>query len=203
MRVSKSCENFVGTRSLSTVAEAIEVSTIPIGLVTVSDRAWSGEYQDLGGPAMQSWLETTLVNSQVEYLRRIVPDEVKQILASLEELSVTCSLILTTGGTGPAPRDVTPEATELFCDRILPGFGELMRLESLKVVPTAILSRQMAGTRGKTLVINLPGKPSAIADCLNAVFAAVPYCLDLMGGPYLETRPDKLESFRPKAKKKG
>jgi molybdopterin adenylyltransferase len=173
---------------------------IHIGLLTVSDRASRGEYEDLGGPAMRSWLEEVLSNREVAYHARVVSDEVPQITGALDELSRQrgCCLILTTGGTGPAPRDVTPEATEAFCQRMIPGFGEEMRRASLKVVPTAILSRQTAGTRDTTLVLNLPGKPSAIADCLEAVFAAVPYCIDLLGGPRLETHPERLKSFRPK-----
>ncbi len=173
-----------------------------IGLLTVSDRASRGEYQDLGGPAMRDWLESVLTNPDVEYHAQVVSDDLESIVGALHSLQQAgCALILTTGGTGPAPRDVTPEATQQFCQRMLPGFGEQMRQASLKVVPTAILSRQEAGTRDGTLVINLPGKPSAIADCLQAVFAAVPYCLDLMGGPRLETDPSKVESFRPKEKR--
>ncbi len=174
---------------------------IHIGLLTVSDRASRGEYTDLGGPAMKDWLSQVLLPDGVSYHRRLVSDERADIQAALLELSQErqCCLILTTGGTGPATRDVTPEATEDFCERLLPGFGEEMRRASLKVVPTAILSRQLAGTRGSTLVINLPGKPSAIADCLEAVFAAVPYCIDLIGGPRLETDPTRMVAFRPKS----
>lgn len=178
------------------------MSVPAIGLLTVSDRASRGEYEDLGGPAMRQWLEKVLVNPTVDYHSVVVPDTLEDIGAALEQLyQQGCCLILTTGGTGPAPRDVTPEATEAFCQRLLAGFGEEMRRASLEVVPTAILSRQVAGTRGSTLVINLPGKPSAIADCLQAVFAAVPYCIDLIGGPRLETNPDLLPSFRPKEKR--
>ncbi len=174
---------------------------IAIGLLTVSDRASRGDYKDLGGPAMRAWLEEVLLSPGVSYHSRLVSDERKEIVSALRELSQErgCCLILTTGGTGPAPRDVTPEATEEFCQRLLPGFGEEMRRASLEVVPTAILSRQVAGTRCSTLVINLPGKPSAIADCLEAVFAAVPYCIDLIGGPRLETNPSRLIAFRPKS----
>lgn len=167
-----------------------------IGIITVSDRAHQGTYEDLSGPAIQAWLNDVLVNPW-EAACRLVPDEQPLIESALRDLCEECSLIVTTGGTGPALRDVTPEATEAVCDRMLPGFGELMRTESLKVVPTAILSRQVAGTRGNSLIINLPGKPSAIADCLNAVFAAVPYCLDLIGGDRLETNPDLVIGFRP------
>lgn len=173
------------------------VEPVHIGLLTVSDRASRGDYEDLGGPAMRAWLEEVLSNPDVTYHARVVSDDIPLITAAFEELCKDCCLILTTGGTGPAARDVTPEATEAFCERMLPGFGEEMRRASLRVVPTAILSRQTAGTRGATLIINLPGKPSAIADCLDAVFAAVPYCLDLMEGPRLETRAERLESFRP------
>ncbi len=175
---------------------------IVIGLLTVSDRASRGEYEDLGGPAMRAWLEKVLSNTDVEYCSRVVCDEGSEIIEALQalEASHNCCLILTTGGTGPAPRDVTPEATAVFCERQLPGFAEEMRRASLKIVPTAILSRQIAGTLNKTLVINLPGKPSAIDDCLNAVFAAVPYCIDLLGGPRLETDEAVLKCFRPKEK---
>lgn len=172
--------------------------SIRIGLVTVSDRAFHGEYEDRGGPAMESWLNKVLTNSDVEYEKIIVADEIDEVVSALDRLHrAGCCLILTTGGTGPAPRDITPEATEKFCDRVLDGFGEEMRRASLNVVPTAILSRQIAGTKGSTLVINLPGKPSAIDDCLTAVFAAVPYCIDLIGGPRLETDPGIIKAFRP------
>lgn len=178
------------------------MSTPRVGLLTVSDRASRGEYEDLGGPAMRQWLEGVLT-TEVDYHSVVVSDDMEKIEEALRTLSGKrgCCLILTTGGTGPAARDVTPEATEAFCQRLLPGFGEEMRRASLKVVPTAILSRQVAGTRDATLVINLPGKPSAIADCLDAVFAAVPYCIDLIGGPRLETDPARLVSFRPKEKR--
>lgn len=172
-----------------------------IGIVTVSDRASRGEYQDLGGPAIRNWLEQAL-SSDWEALPRLIPDDRPGVEAALKELSDEegCCLIVTTGGTGPAVRDVTPEATEAVCEKMLPGFGELMRQVSLQFVPTAILSRQTAGIRGKTLIINLPGKPSAIADCLNAVFPAVPYCIDLLEGPYLTTDEAVMEAFRPKQK---
>jgi molybdopterin adenylyltransferase len=146
-------------------------------------------------------MKNALSNDDVRYLKKIVPDEIESILEALDDFeSSGCCLVLTTGGTGPAPRDLTPEATEMFCERILDGFGEEMRRASLKVVPTAILSRQMAGTKGRTLIINLPGKPSAIDDCLRAVFPAVPYCIDLMEGPRLEVKPDFIECFRPQKK---
>ncbi len=171
---------------------------IRIGIVTVSDRASSGTYEDKGGPAMREWLERALTTPW-EAIARVVPDELDQVEATLKALSDKegCCLVVTTGGTGPAVRDITPEATEAVCEKMLPGFGELMRQESLKFVPTAILSRQTAGVRGSTLIINLPGKPSAIADCLNAVFPAVPYCIDLINGPFLETDAAVCKAFRP------
>jgi molybdopterin adenylyltransferase len=171
-----------------------------IGLVTVSDRASRGEYQDKGGPAIRDFLAEALTCAW-EPVARVIPDERPLIERTLIELcdDVGCCLVVTTGGTGPARRDVTPEATEAVCERLLDGFGELMRAVSLKVVPTAILSRQIAGTRGRSLIINLPGKPSAIRDCLLAVFGAVPYCLDLMEGPYLTTNEAVVKAFRPKS----
>lgn len=176
---------------------------VRIGIVTVSDRASRGEYDDQGGPAIHEWLDKALIN-EWEAVARLVPDEQNQVEAALKELAdkQQCCLIVTTGGTGPAPRDITPEATEAVCDKVLDGFGEQMRAVSLQYVPTAILSRQMAGIRGKSLLINLPGKPSAIADCLDAVFPAVPYCIDLIEGPYLETRDEAVKAFRPKHAKK-
>ncbi len=169
-----------------------------IGIVTVSDRASRGEYQDLGGPAIHDWLTQALI-SPWQPITRLVPDEQAQIEAALYELANNeqCCLIVTTGGTGPARRDVTPEATESVCEKMLPGFGELMRTASLKVVPTAILSRQTAGILGRSLIVNLPGKPSAIADCLRAVFPAIPYCIDLIDGDYLETHAMFCPAFRP------
>ncbi|VAX10836.1 Molybdopterin adenylyltransferase [hydrothermal vent metagenome] len=177
---------------------------IRIGLLTVSDRASRGEYEDLGGPAMQAWFQKAL-SSEWEAMTRIVPDEQDQVEAALKALADDegCCLIVTTGGTGPAPRDITPEATEAVCDKILDGFGEQMRAVSLKFVPTAILSRQIAGIRAQSLIINLPGKPSAIDDCLNAVFPAVPYCVDLIEGPFLETDESVIKTFRPKHAKKS
>lgn len=174
---------------------------IPIGVLTVSDRASRGEYEDRGGPAIQDELKRILTTPW-RPVYRVVADEQPEVERALVELceSEGCGLVLTTGGTGPAPRDITPEATEAVCEKMMPGFGELMRLESLKVVPTAILSRQTAGIRGNSLIINLPGKPSAVHDCMQAVFPAVPYCLDLIGGPYLETDPAECKAFRPKAK---
>jgi molybdopterin adenylyltransferase len=176
------------------------VNPVPIGILTVSDRASQGVYEDKSGPAIADYLTRALV-SPWEAERRLVPDERKTISTTLIDLAdnVACPLILVTGGTGPSPRDVTPEATEDVCDRIFPGFGEQMRAVSLREVPTAILSRQMAGTRGKSLIVLLPGRPSSIRTCLDAVFPAIPYCIDLMGGPRLETDPAVIKVFRPQA----
>ena len=176
---------------------------VKIGFVTVSDRASRGEYEDLGGPAMQEWLSSALTN-EWQAVARIVADEQDLVENVLKELAddENCCLIVTTGGTGPALRDITPEATMAVSNKILDGFGEQMRAVSLKFVPTAILSRQIAAIRGQSLIINLPGKPSAIADCLNAVFPAVPYCIDLLEGPYLETDESFIKAFRPKHAKK-
>jgi molybdopterin adenylyltransferase len=175
------------------------MSDIPIGIVTVSDRAFAGVYEDKGGPGIEAAL-AAILSSNWRPVRRVIPDERPAIEAALRELADVelCSLILTTGGTGPSPRDVTPEATEAVCDRLMPGFGELMRTRSLLEVPTAILSRQIAGLRGRSLIVNLPGKPSAIRTCLDAVFPAIPYCLDLTGGDRLETNPVACVAFRPK-----
>lgn len=172
---------------------------VPVGVVTVSDRAFRGIYRDEGGPGIEAALARILATPWIA-VRRMVPDEQPLIEAALVTLAdvESCALIVTTGGTGPAPRDVTPDATEAVCDRMLPGFGELMRAVSLRAVPTAILSRQTAGTRGRSLIVNLPGKPSAIAECLDAVFPAIPYCIDLIGGPRLETNPAICAAFRPK-----
>lgn len=169
-----------------------------IGIVTVSDRAAAGVYEDLGGPAIRDWLNHHLSSPWQEHYR-CIPDETEVVRATLIELAdeTGCCLVVTTGGTGPAPRDITPEVTESVCHRLFPGFGEAMRAASLKVVPTAILSRQTAGTRGQCLFLNLPGKPAAIADCLEAVFPAIPYCIELMEGPYLESPV----AFRPGKKK--
>jgi molybdopterin adenylyltransferase len=171
---------------------------VPIGVVTVSDRASRGLYEDKGGPGIEAAL-AAILSTPWRPMRRLVPDERPAIEAALIELAdaARCSLILTTGGTGPAWRDVTPEATQAVCERLLPGFGELMRTKSLLEVPTAILSRQVAGTRGACLIVNLPGKPSSIRTCLDAVFPAIPYCLDLIGGARLETNPEACQAFRP------
>jgi molybdopterin adenylyltransferase len=169
-----------------------------IGIVTISDRASRGEYEDKGGPAMHAWF-TRVLTGEWEAVARVIPDEQALIEKTLIELCDIegCSLVVTTGGTGPALRDVTPEATEAVCEKMMPGFGELMRAASLKFVPTAILSRQTAGIRGKSFILNLPGKPSAIDDCLNAVFPAIPYCIDLIEGAYLESDPEQCKAFRP------
>ena len=174
------------------------MTDIPIGVVTISDRAARGVYEDKGGPGIEAALAAILATPWRPE-RRLVPDARPRIEAALIDLAdhARCSLILTTGGTGPAPRDVTPEATEAVCERLLPGFGELMRTRSLLEVPTAILSRQIAGTRGSSLIVNLPGKPSAIRTCLDAVFPAIPYCLDLIGGARIETNPEACRAFRP------
>lgn len=172
--------------------------TIRIGIINVSDRASQGIYEDIPGKAIVSTLNEYLISDwEKEYA--VIPDE----QALIEKTMITmadeknCCLIITSGGTGPALRDVTPEATEAVCSKMMPGFGELMRTESLKYVPTAILSRQTAGIRNQTLIVNLPGKPKAIRQCLNAVFPAIPYCIDLLNGPYIECRPEIMKVFRP------
>lgn len=172
-----------------------------IGIVTVSDRASRGQYEDISGPAIEETLNDYLTSSW-QPVYRVIEDEQPVIEQTIKDLvdKEGCCLVVTTGGTGPAKRDVTPEATEAVCDRMMPGFGELMRQESLKYVPTAILSRQTAGLRGSSLIINLPGKPKAIRQCLDAVFPAVPYCIDLMEGPYLECDETVIKPFRPKNK---
>ena len=168
------------------------------GVLTASDRASAGDYEDLSGPAIEEFLGEA-VTSPWEIVRCLVPDEQGLIEASLEELvdSEGCSVVVTTGGTGPAPRDVTPEATEAVCERMLPGFGEQMRAVSLRHVPTAVLSRQTAGIRGSCLILNLPGSPRSIREILDEVFAAVPYCVDLIGGPYITTDSSVVDAFRP------
>lgn len=172
--------------------------SLPLGIVTISDRAAAGIYADQSGPAIRSvferWIATTW-----HPVERLVPDEQSAIEQVLRELAdeVHCPLIVTTGGTGPAPRDVTPEATVAVCDRVLPGFGEQMRAISMQSVPTAILSRQLAGTRGRSLIINLPGKPAAIEECLRAIWAAVPYCVELLGNPRLQFTADAPQYHRP------
>lgn len=176
-----------------------------IGIVTVSDRAARGEYEDRGGPAIREYFDEVLTSAW-EPAARVIPDEQAQIEATLIELcdQERCCLIVTTGGTGPARRDITPEATEAVCQKMMPGFGELMRTESLKAVPTAILSRQTAGIRqgqgNQALIVNLPGQPKAIRECLDAVMPAIPYCIDLIEGPYLITDDARVKAFRPKRK---
>ena len=173
--------------------------TVKIGVINVSDRAAAGVYEDTPGKAAVALLREWLVTPfEVDY--KVVPDEQPAIEAELRRMAdeAGCGLVVTTGGTGPAPRDVTPEATAAVCTKLLPGFGELMRAASLKHVPTAILSRQTAGIRGKTLIVNLPGRPKAIRENLEAVFPAIPYCLDLIGGPRLETNEAVMKAFRPR-----
>jgi len=177
------------------------MSKAKIGIITVSDRASAGVYEDISGKAIIDTLND-YITSDWEEVYKVIPDEqdiIEKTMIEMAELD-DCCLIVTTGGTGPAKRDVTPEATENVCDRMMPGFGELMRQESLKFVPTAILSRQTAGLRGNSLILNLPGKPKSIRECLDAVFPAIPYCLDLMEQPFLECNEDVIKPFRPKAK---
>ena len=185
--------------------------TVRIGIVSISDRASSGVYEDKGLPALQDWLTQALQNP-LQFEARLIPDEQAIISQTLIELvDAGCALVLTTGGTGPSPRDVTPEATLAVADKEMPGFGEQMRQISLRFVPTAILSRQTAVIRGNSLIINLPGQPKSITETLgglktelgevlvNGIFAAVPYCIDLIGGPYLQTREEFCKAFRPKS----
>ncbi len=173
---------------------------VRIGLLSISDRASQGVYLDEGLPGLRNWLTEVLWNP-LTMVERLIPDEQPLIEEALRMLcdSERCSLVLTTGGTGPAPRDRTPEATLAVADKVLPGFGEQMRAVSLKYVPTAILSRQVGVIRGQSLILNLPGQPKAIRETLDGIFAAVPYCIDLIGGPYLETRVERIDAFRPKA----
>lgn len=196
----------------ASTATAAPYEPVRIGIVSISDRASSGVYEDKGLPALQDWL-TRALHNPISFEARLIPDEQAGISATLVELVDTagCSLVLTTGGTGPALRDVTPEATLAVAHKEMPGFGEQMRQISLKFVPTAILSRQVAVVRGQSLIINLPGQPKAIAETLEGlraddgsqlvpgIFAAVPYCIDLIGGPYLETRDEVCKAFRPKS----
>ena len=172
-----------------------------IGLVSISDRASAGVYKDEGIPSLKEWLASAIASPAWRDETRLIADEQPVIEATLKELvdDKGCSLVLTTGGTGPAPRDVTPEATLAVADKVMPGFGEQMRAVSLKYVPTAILSRQVAVVRKHALIINLPGQPKAIRETLDGVFAAVPYCIDLIGGPYIETHEAVVKAFRPKS----
>lgn len=174
----------------------VEQTTVKFGIVTISDRASRGEYTDRGGPAIEAWLNNALATN-FEPIKVLVPDEQPQIEKALIDLvdDKKCCLVVTTGGTGPARRDITPEATLAVADKVMDGFGELMRSESLKVVPTAILSRQTAVIRGDALIINLPGNPSAITDCLNAVFPAVPTCIRLLDGPDIKIKQKTTASF--------
>jgi len=187
------------TASERMMTDTSSTSSVPIGVLTVSDRAFQGVYEDKGGPGIVAAL-SDIVATPWHAVSRIVPDEQDTIENALREMADTlgCSLILTTGGTGPALRDVTVEATMAVADRIMPGFGELMRTVSLREVPTAILSRQEAVLRGQSLIVNLPGKPSAIRTCLDAVFPAIPYCLDLIGGYRIDTHESVCKAFRPK-----
>ena len=177
-----------------------DAATLLIGLVSISDRASSGVYEDKGLPGLHAWF-TAALKSPWRMTQRLIPDEQALIERTLVELVDTagCHLVLTTGGTGPAPRDVTPEATLAIAHKILPGFGEQMRQVSLKYVPTAILSRQVGVIRGRALILNLPGQPKAIKETLDGIFAAVPYCIDLIGGPTIETHPEVVTAFRPKS----
>ena len=198
--------------ALSAAEPTDDFEPVRIGIVSISDRASSGVYQDLGLPALQDWL-TRALHNPISFEPRLIPDERALIAQTLRELVdvAGCDLVLTTGGTGPALRDVTPEATQDVADKEMPGFGEQMRQISLRFVPTAILSRQVAVIRGQALIINLPGQPKAIAETLEGlksadgaqgvtgIFAAVPYCIDLIGGPYLETRNELVQAFRPKS----
>ncbi|MGD9951107.1 MAG: molybdopterin adenylyltransferase [Burkholderiales bacterium] len=176
-------------------------SALVVGVVSASDRASSGVYRDEGIPALKVWLGRAVRSPTLRFEERLIPDERAVIESTLVDLvdARGCHLVLTTGGTGPAPRDVTPEATLAVADKVLPGFGEQMRAVSLKYVPTAILSRQVAVVRGQALIINLPGQPKAIQETLDGVFAAVPYCIDLIGGPYIETDEAVVRAFRPKS----
>lgn len=176
------------------------MSTIRIGVITASDRATAGVYEDISGKSVVETLREYLI-TEFEPVYRVIADEQPLIEATMSEMADKegCCLVVTTGGTGPAPRDVTPEATEAVCEKMLPGFGELMRSTSLQYVPTAILSRQTAGIRGSTLILNLPGRPKAIRECLDAVFPAVPYCVDLIEGPRLETDESVIKAFRPRS----
>jgi molybdopterin adenylyltransferase len=176
-------------------------SELVVGLVSVSDRASAGVYKDEGIPALKQWLDSAIASPAWRNETRLIADEQPVIESTLKELAdrTGCHLVLTTGGTGPAPRDVTPEATLAVAEKVMPGFGEQMRAVSLKYVPTAILSRQVAVVRGRCLIVNLPGQPKAIKETLDGIFAAVPYCIDLIGGPYIETHESVVKAFRPKS----
>lgn len=175
------------------------MNKVKIGILTISDRASKGIYEDISGKEIIKVMDEYISSDWIP-LYQVIPDEQSLIEEKLITFSdeEECCLIFTTGGTGPAPRDVTPEATENICEKIMPGFGELMRQESLQYVPTAILSRQTAGIRNKTLIVNLPGKPKSIRECVQAVFPAIPYCLELIGHPFMNTNDDHIKVFRPK-----
>ena len=191
----------IDTGTTLPTAKLMSDQTPKIGILTISDRASRGIYEDQSGPAIEEVLREYIATT-CDYVRRVIPDEMEQIEAAIRELAAEgCGLVCTTGGTGPAPRDVTPEALERACEKMMPGFGEQMRRASLDAgVPTAILSRQTAGITGSTLVVTLPGKPAAVRVCLDAVFPAIPYCIDLIGGPFLEGNPENVQVFRPKPK---
>ena len=176
---------------------------VRLGIVTVSDRASRGEYVDEGGPAILAFFQQA-IKSPWTAVYRCVPDEQQAVEAALRDLAdeEACSVVVTTGGTGPAPRDITPEATEAVCERLMPGFGEQMRSISLAYVPTAILSRQVGGLRGNTLIFNLPGRPKSIRETIDEIWKAVPYCVDLLGGPYIDMEPTICDAFRPKSAKR-
>jgi molybdopterin adenylyltransferase len=190
---------YMKTQIKEPIAESQQPKAIKIGVINVSDRASAGIYEDIPGKAVVETLKEYLI-SEFETVYRVIPDEQDLISKTLIEMADVhdCCLIVTTGGTGPAFRDVTPEATEAVCQKMMPGFGELMRQESLKYVPTAILSRQTAGIRNHSLILNLPGKPKAIRQCLDAVFPAIPYCIELIEGPYLVCNQEIMKEFRPK-----
>jgi molybdopterin adenylyltransferase len=177
------------------------MNQLKVGIVSISDRASGGVYKDEGIPALKEWLSKVVISPALSFREKLIPDEQNKISETLKALvdELGCHLVLTTGGTGPAPRDVTPEATLAVADKEMPGFGEQMRAVSLKYVPTAILSRQVAVVRKQALIINLPGQPKAIKETLDGVFAAVPYCVDLIGGPYIETDESVIKAFRPKS----
>ena len=185
----------------NTASSTSRVGTARIGIVTISDRASRGEYEDRGGPAIHEY-HSEVLSSSWEAIARVIPDEPTVVEQTLIDLcdQEGCCLVITTGGTGPSKRDITPEATEAVCEKMMPGFGELMRKVSLEKVATAILSRQTAGIRGGSLIVNLPGQPKAIGECLDAVFPAIPYCIDLIEGPFMTTNEARLVAFRPKKK---
>ncbi|MGI0440503.1 molybdopterin adenylyltransferase [Helicobacter himalayensis] len=176
------------------------MQNIKIGILVSSDRASRGEYEDISGKAIQEVLGEFILNP-CEFIYEVVSDDFTPLQESMKRMcdELHCDLLVTTGGTGPAPRDIIPEVTESLCEKMLPGFGELMRQVSLKYVPTAILSRQSAGIRGKTLILNLPGKPKSIRECLEVVFPAIPYCVDLIGGAYIEANTQNIDIFRPES----